>query len=132
MARMVGSCRGARWHGSGWWLGGLAVLNLVLGSGCQGTNGQLTAQGQVQLDRRALEINTENGLFIDSADFCGVLAEHVDWLMESENAWHVTIDEDNRVRWESAGEVRYTQPARSVWQRISDWLLRWVPIESQL
>lgn len=59
MARMIGVRRGAGRNGSVGGIGVLAVLGLVLGSGCQqNTSGQFTAQQQVKLDRRAAALLT--------------------------------------------------------------------------
>jgi putative cardiolipin synthase len=88
--------------------------------------------GSLNLDPRAIEINTENGLYIESAGLCGQLAEQFDWLMTPENAWRVTVDEENRLRWESSSGTVTIQPARSFGQRIADFFYRLIPIENQL
>jgi putative cardiolipin synthase len=88
--------------------------------------------GSLNLDPRAVEINTENGLYIESAGLCGEMAGQFDGLMAPENAWRVTVDEDNRLRWESSSGMVTTQPARSFGQRIADFFFRLLPIESQL
>jgi len=88
--------------------------------------------GSLNLDPRAIEINTENGLYIESAELCGELAERFYVLMSPENAWRVTVDEENRLRWESASGTVSMQPARSFGQRIADFFFRLIPIESQL
>jgi putative cardiolipin synthase len=86
----------------------------------------------LNLDPRALEINTENGLYIESKGLCGQLAEQFDILMWPENAWRVYVNDDNQLRGESSSGTASFQPARSVWQRISDFFWRMLPIESQL
>jgi putative cardiolipin synthase len=88
--------------------------------------------GSLNIDPRALEINTENGLYIESKGLCGQLAEQFDTLMSSENAWRVYLNEDNQLRWESNAGTVSIQPARSFWQRISDFFWSLLPIESQL
>ena len=88
--------------------------------------------GSLNLDPRALEINTENGLYIESADFCGPLANDFDRLMMPDNAWRVTLDENKQLRWESSAGTTSLQPARSFGQRIADFFFRLLPIESQL
>ena len=88
--------------------------------------------GSLNIDPRALEINTENGLLIESKGLCGQLAEQLDTLMSPENAWRVYLNEDNQLRWESNAGTVSIQPARSFWQRIADFFWRLVPIESQL
>jgi putative cardiolipin synthase len=88
--------------------------------------------GSLNLDPRALEINTENGLYIESKGLCGQLAEQFDILMSPENAWRVYVNDENQLRWESSSGTVSIQPARSFWQRISDFFWRLMPIESQL
>ena len=88
--------------------------------------------GSLNLDPRAIEINTENGLYIESPGLCGQLAEQFDALMAPENAWRVYLDEDDRLRWASSSGTVSIQPARSFGQRIADFFFRLLPIESQL
>ncbi|MFC1859562.1 phospholipase D-like domain-containing protein [Thermodesulfobacteriota bacterium] len=88
--------------------------------------------GSLNLDPRAIEINTENGLYIESSELCGELADQFDGLMTPENAWRVTVNEKNQLSWESSAGIVYMQPARSFWQRIADFFFRLLPIESQL
>ena len=88
--------------------------------------------GSLNLDPRALEINTENGLYIRSAGLCGQLAEHFDILMQPDNAWRVYLNEDDQLRWVSSSGTVSIQPARSFTQRIADFFYRLLPLESQL
>jgi putative cardiolipin synthase len=88
--------------------------------------------GSLNIDPRALEINTENGLYIESKGLCGQLAEQFDTMMSPENAWRVYVNDDNQLRWESSSGTVSIQPARSFWQRISDFFWRLIPVESQL
>jgi putative cardiolipin synthase len=88
--------------------------------------------GSLNLDPRAIEINTENGLYIESADLAEELARQFDMMMAPENAWRVYLNEDNRLRWESSSGTASRQPARSFGQRIADFFFRLLPIESQL
>ena len=52
--------------------------------------------------------------------------------MESSNAWRVTLDERNRLLWESDYGSTRSQPARNFGQRIGDFFFQFLPIESQL
>ncbi len=88
--------------------------------------------GSLNLDPRALKINTENGLYIDSPGLSKQLAEHFDTLMTPENAWRVFLDEKNKLCWESSSGKVSRQPARSFGQRIADFFFRLLPIEGQL
>lgn len=89
--------------------------------------------GSLNLDPRALEINTENGLYIESPELSKELAAMFDAMMQPENAWRVYLDkEEQTLRWQSSKGTVDAQPARSFGQRISDFFFRLLPIESQL
>ncbi len=88
--------------------------------------------GSLNLDPRAVEINTENGLYIESEPFCGDLASEIDRMVSPANAWRVDLDERGRLRWTSDDGTRSSAPARGVGQRISDFFYRWLPLEGQL
>ncbi len=88
--------------------------------------------GSLNLDPRAIEINTENGLYIQSDALCGKIAREFDALMDPDNSWHVYVDQNNYLNWNSTSGTVLIQPARSFWQRISDFFYRLLPIEKQL
>ncbi len=88
--------------------------------------------GSLNIDPRALELNTENGLYIESPELCGALADQFDALMSPETAWRVLVNEDNQLRWESDEGTVSNQPARGFGQRIGDFFFRIIPMESQL
>ncbi len=88
--------------------------------------------GSLNLDPRAIILNTENGLLIDSPGLSKELAARIDDWSTPENAWQVTVDDRKRLRWESSEGTVTIQPARSFGQRISDFFFQFLPIESQL
>jgi len=88
--------------------------------------------GSLNIDPRAIKINTENGLYIESSALAEELAGQFDIMMAPENAWRVYLNEDNQLRWESSSGTVSRQPARSFGQRIADFFFRLLPIESQL
>ena len=89
--------------------------------------------GSLNLDPRALEINTENGLYIESPELASELTDKFERLMLPENAWQVHLDqEEQTLYWTSGAGTVYSQPARHFFQRISDFFYRLLPIESQL
>jgi putative cardiolipin synthase len=87
--------------------------------------------GSLNLDPRAVEINTENGLYIESPELAEQLLAEFENMMGSENAWHLYLEKDE-LRWTSGSETVATQPARGFGQRIADFFFRLLPIESQL
>lgn len=88
--------------------------------------------GSLNLDPRAVVINTENGVYFESASLGKDLGHLFDELMSPENAWQVKIDENGKLTWTAQEGVRTQQPARHFGQRIADFLYRLLPIESQL
>ena len=88
--------------------------------------------GSLNLDPRAVVINTENGLYIESEALCTKLGAGLKELMRPDNAWRVYLNENNSLRWESGAGTVSRQPARNGWQRVTDFFLRLLPIESQL
>ncbi|NOY00456.1 MAG: phospholipase D family protein [Verrucomicrobia bacterium] len=88
--------------------------------------------GSLNLDPRALIINTENGLLIDSPSLAKELAEQIDSMASPENSWSVTKTSDNKLQWKSSIGTVNRQPARSFGQRLADFFFQFLPIESQL
>lgn len=88
--------------------------------------------GSLNLDPRAIVLNTENGLLIECEALGEELAAMFDRMHTPPNAWHVTMDEDGDLRWSSSEGVVTMQPARSRGQRVADFFFGLLPIESQL
>ena len=88
--------------------------------------------GSLNLDPRAVVINTENGIYFESSALGKDLATRFDIMMLPENAWRVFIDKNDELRWESSEGIVTRQPARTWGQRITDFFFRLLPIESQL
>jgi putative cardiolipin synthase len=88
--------------------------------------------GSLNLDPRAMVINTENGIYLESEALGARITDGFDLLTSPENAWRVTVNDEDKLQWEYSEGVVYTQPARHFGQRISDFFLRILPIESQL
>ncbi len=96
-----------------------------------GDNGECFV-GSLNLDPRALDINTENGMGIYSPVLCGELLEQSRTLFEPENAWHVTQDEDGGLLWTSDEGTVQKQPARGLGQRFGHWFYRLLPLQGEL
>ena len=89
--------------------------------------------GTLNLDPRAMNLNTEEGLIIDSPALGKKLAGHIDEMLKPENAWQISFDSKGRMQWQ--GEARNPlrrQPARGSMQRVVDTIARWLPIEKEL
>ena len=88
--------------------------------------------GSLNFDPRALVINSENGLLIDSEELGTELTDFLEDIMSADSSWQVTLDPDDRLIWQTTSETTYSQPGRNFWQRITDFFGRLLPIESQL
>jgi len=88
--------------------------------------------GSLNLDPRAMEINTENIMVIDSPELAERLAAKIETMLEPGNAWEVVQTEEARIEWRSGPIVETVQPARHPWQRVADFFFRLLPIEGLL
>lgn len=92
--------------------------------------------GSLNLDPRAVEINSENGLLIRSPELCGELADKLLRLMEPDNSWQVEIDEQGLLRWygeqDGKPESLSLQPSRKFHHRLQDGFFRLLPLENQI
>ncbi len=96
------------------------------------TDRRLCFIGSLNFDPRAIVINSENGLLIESVELAGELADFIDYLTAPENAYEVTINEKNRLQWKSSDRTLEAQPARGAMQGFVDLFGGLLPIESQL
>ncbi len=76
--------------------------------------------GSMNLDPRSTNLNSENGIVVESASLGEVVARILERDMQPENAWRVAIGEDGALRWVAGDEELVFEPARSLWQRVKD------------
>lgn len=89
--------------------------------------------GSLNLDPRAMKINTEEGLIIHSKALGQQLAADIDEILLPENSWEVTLNKKGRMVWNGKEEKPLRrQPARGSTQRFIDFWARWLPIEKEL
>ena len=88
--------------------------------------------GSLNLDPRAIDLNTENGLYIESPELGEQLARKIERMMEPDAAWRVHLDMYDRLYWTSDRGRIDRQPARHFGQRIASFFFRLLPIEGQL
>ena len=88
--------------------------------------------GSLNLDPRALKINTESGLLIESPELAGELGALVDTLSDERNSWRVSRDERGGIEWRSRGETRHHPPPARWRARLLSWLSGLLPIKDQL
>jgi putative cardiolipin synthase len=95
-------------------------------------DGQRVFLGSLNLDPRAMKINTENIMVIDSPPLAAQMKELVERMLAPGNAWRIYTNECGELRWQSGDDVRKRQPSRTAWQRVSDFFFRLLPVENQL
>ena len=88
--------------------------------------------GSLNMDPRSIEVNTENGLYIESVPLCSELHRLLTRIRQPENSWRVTLTEDGDLQWTSYEGTVSKQPAQGTGQRIADFFFRILPLESQM
>ena len=88
--------------------------------------------GTMNLDPRSTIQNTEIGLLVESPQLAEHLHDVFEHDLKAENSWQIRQDENGLIFWRSGDTKRYTQPARSFWQRIWDWLIPASLFEDQI
>lgn len=88
--------------------------------------------GSLNLDPRALKINTESGILIDSPELSAELGRLIEKLSNDENSWRVSYDENGQVQWQSRGEIRQRKPPAKWTRRVGAWFGGLLPIKSQI
>jgi putative cardiolipin synthase len=88
--------------------------------------------GSLNFDPRALVINSENGMLIDSPEFSSVLAAFLEEIMEPENAYRLVLTNNNKIEWRADDKILTGQPSRGLLQSLGDFFGAFLPIEDQL
>jgi len=88
--------------------------------------------GSLNLDPRAMVINTESGLLIDSEELTRELLAYVGTLTATENSWKLTLNERGRMTWCSDGEVRTKEPKAGFGSKSLSVISGILPIRGQL
>jgi len=90
---------------------------------------KLSFIGSMNFDPRSININTEAGVFVESASLAEELAEVMHRDMDPDNAWRVLLDEKGKPYWVNSEETLHRQPARNTGQRIMDQIFKIFPKE---
>ncbi|MDB4438464.1 phospholipase D family protein [bacterium] len=88
--------------------------------------------GSLNLAPRAVRINTESGLLIDSPELSRELFELIKESAGAQNAWQVSRDERGRMTWSSDDEKLKKAPKAKMSKRILSFIVGLLPIEGQL
>lgn len=86
--------------------------------------------GSLNFDPRSIDINTEVGLFIESAELAGMLTDIADQKIP-EFAYRLELDDDGNITWHAVIDgqkvVETKEPQTSGWKRFQSWFLKIVP-----
>ncbi len=88
--------------------------------------------GSLNLDPRSFNLNTEQGVVMESHLFNKMLR---DWVKNNmpDFAWRVTLDENGDLQWQDkSGTVLHEEPETTGWQRFTVWMMSLLPIEKAL
>ena len=88
--------------------------------------------GSANLDRRSLSMNTELGIFAEGVGLATRLSDLILRDMAPENAWRLTIADNNALIWTNSDEVVRRQPARGLKQRSAELVLDVLPLKGLL
>lgn len=97
-----------------------------------GVDGRAVYVGSFNMDRRSIDLNTEMGLVIESAQLAGQLDKTLDESIP-ETAYEVRLDEQGKLYWmeRTGGQVRRhdQEPGTTVWKRAAVQVLSFLPID---
>jgi putative cardiolipin synthase len=88
--------------------------------------------GSANLDPRSLKLNTEVGLLIKSHPLNQALRQLIEVDFAPRNAWSVQLDPSGEIIWVGESQVLKHGPADSAFQRLEDWFMGLLPIDSQM
>jgi putative cardiolipin synthase len=90
--------------------------------------------GSFNFDPRSVALNAEMGVVFEDPDLVAALLAHFAAERDPDVSYRLTLD-GNRLRWNRAkGEkkLRYGEPKASLGRLLLAFIVRWLPIESQL
>ena len=94
-----------------------------------GTNGLFV--GSYNLDPRSTSLNCEQGVLVEHPALAAELAQIFQRQTESDRAWAVSLDHGD-LRWSDGTKTWTSEPEATGMQRSMAWLMRILPVESQL
>lgn len=94
-------------------------------------DGRIAMVATANLDPRALDINTESAIFVDSIELATELRTLILDATEPANAWRLSLGENGSIVWTNDSETRHNEPVRGPWERIMQFLHVLLPLKSQ-
>jgi putative cardiolipin synthase len=94
-------------------------------------DGRWSFVGTPNIDPRSLEINTENGVVVDSEMLAGELGALLSEAMLPVNSWRVRLDDAGKLRWYGNPSEHRRQPANGLGQRMLEFFVNLLPLKKQ-
>lgn len=94
-------------------------------------DGMTSFVGSYNIDPRSAALNTEQGVFVESAAIATELAAIFAAQTTGARAWAVTV-KDNRIQWSDGSQTLDRTPQASAWDKFQAWLAGVLPVRSQL
>ena len=88
--------------------------------------------GSSNLDPRSLILNTEIGLWIQSPRLNRALRKEFGLDLQPQNAWRVSLNEQQEIVWQSDTITTTVQPSASLFLRLENWFFGLLPIEDEM
>ena len=88
--------------------------------------------GSYNLDPRSTSLNSEQGVLVDHPALAAELATLFQRETAPDHAWQVTLDAAGRMRWSDGTRTWTREPEATASQRSLAWLMKVLPVESQL
>lgn len=94
---------------------------------------ELVLIGSMNLDPRSVELNSELGVLVKSAELASQIQASIERGLE-EMAYHVVLNDQKQLEWHDVGdgEVYYKEPEASTWKKIKTFFLSLFVPESLL
>jgi putative cardiolipin synthase len=88
--------------------------------------------GSYNLDPRSTSLNCEQGVLVEHPALASELAALFRLQSAPDHAWQVTLDEHGKLRWSDGQQTWTREPEATATQRSLAWLMKLLPVESQL
>ncbi|AKC88025.1 phospholipase D-like domain-containing protein [Pseudoxanthomonas suwonensis] len=88
--------------------------------------------GSYNLDPRSTSLNCEQGVLVGHPELAAELAALFARQTEADLAWSVALEPGGGLRWSDGSDAWTRDPAATASQRAMAWLMRLLPVESQL
>ena len=92
--------------------------------------------GSFNLDPRSINLNTEIGLLVYSEELATQVAELIDEVIQPENSWQVTLDDEDELVWRGSKNgisvIHKSDPEAGGWRKFKTFIFSMLPIEKHL